>query len=187
MSPHSAPTVDIELPIERSRRYRFFEQRTAIISCSLLVLPPIVSLWFPWPVSVILIVYTLFWLYRSVGMSSRLVAGYRQYRRAIQQDWLALCKALPADRHWPKLRHAVIIAVSNEVESIVTATLDALAASHYPLGSVLVVIAVEARGGAKTVASMQRLGRQYQSRFESLLVVVHPGDRPGEVRGKGAI
>src|SRR3990167_6261015 len=143
MSPHSAPTVDIELPIERSRRYRFFEQLPAIISWSLLVLPPIFS------------------LYRSVGMSSRLVAGYRQYRRAIQQDWLALCKALPADRHWPKLRHAVIIAVSNEVESIVTATLDALAASHYPLGRVLVVIAVEARGGAKTVAAMQRLGRQY--------------------------
>ena len=186
MNPHTSPTIEIELPIVRSAYYRFFEMLPALISWSLLGLTPILSLWFPWPMSVVLLIYTSFWLYRSIGMSTRLVMGYRRYRQAIGQDWLARCQSLPVDRQWLNLRHAVIVAIYNEAPAIVDATLTALAASQYPSDRVMVVLAVEERGGPEAVRAVQALVKQHRSNFGTIFYVVHPADQVGEVSGKGA-
>ena len=183
---HLSATESIEIPRERSLRYRLFEMLPGILSWGILLVPLVLSVWFPWPVSVVLLIYTLFWLFRSIRMTYRLMTGYRQYRRAIKVDWLARCEALPAERNWRGLYQLVIIAVYNEDSSIVGATLQALAESHYPMNRVMVVLAVEERGGATIRSGVQAAMNPYQTTFDRLDLVVHPADLPGEVRGKGA-
>ncbi len=182
----TTPTTEIDLPAVRTPEYRFFEILPGLTSWSLLLLPVLLSIWFPWPVSIALLIYTLFWLYRSVRMTARLLLGYRRYRRAIRVDWLARCEALPAERRWRSLYHAVIVTVYTEPEPIVTATLEALVASAYPSDRIILSLAVEERAGPDAVATIHQLVGQYRSTFAHVIVSVHPDDQPGEVRGKGA-
>lgn len=184
MNHHSV--ISYEIPVERDQRYRWFERLPAIISWSLLLLPPLLAYWFPWAVSSALLIYTLFWFFRSVRMTGRLLIGYHQYRRAITVDWLRQCQDLPAELGWSKLTHVAIVAISNESEPIVAATLAALAASSYPLRRVVVVLAVEARGGEAVQTVAAQVTRRFRRTFRACLTVTHPSDQPGEVRGKGA-
>lgn len=173
----------IEIPAERGRLYRGLEIVPGVVTWFVLLLPVLGSFVAPRPVAIFLIIYILFWLFRAVRITYRLIVGYRQYRRAISEDWLARLHQLPNSS---RLRHAVVMACYREDPSIIAASIEALVATQYPTERVLFVLAVEARGGSAMTAAARRLQRRFQGQFAEFLVVVHPDGTPGEVRGKGA-
>ena len=173
----------IEIPRKHRGLYRFLEILPGSITWFCLIGLPLLALWFPLQISIVLLVYLLFWLYRSIRMMFRLIGGYRNYRSAIKENWLAKCEALP---DWRSLYHVVIMAVYNEDESILRASIESLAASQYPGDRIIFVLAVEERGGIEVANAAKQLQKDFQTKFSDFLVIIHPKDLTGEVIGKGA-
>ena len=68
-------TSSIEIPRTHTGVYRLLEILPGLITWSCLIGLPLLSIWFPFQVSILLLVYLLFWLYRSVRMMFRLIGG----------------------------------------------------------------------------------------------------------------
>ena len=179
-------TSSIEIPRTHTGVYRLLEILPGLITWSCLIGLPLLSIWFPFQVSILLLVYLLFWLYRSVRMMFRLIGGYRKYRSTIKEDWLKICESLPESLGWRSIHQVVIMAVYNEAEAILRASIESLAASQYPGDRIIFVLTVEERGGAEVLAAAKRLQKDFAPKFEHFMVVVHPKDLTGEVIGKGA-
>ncbi len=176
----------IEIPLEHRGLYRAFEILPGAISWSLLILPIVFSVHYPRIVSSILILYTLFWLIRSIRMSARLLAGYSRYRLSIKRNWLEMCESLPAQVGWGRLWQVVIMTMYNEDEAILRASIDALRQSDYPLKRIIFALAVEERGGPAITDSANKLSQEFSNVFAEFLVVIHPSNIAGEIKGKGA-
>jgi hypothetical protein len=84
-----------------------------------------------------------------------------------------------------QLRQAVIIAAYNESIDILEPTLQSVAATTYPNEQLMVVLAYEERGGEAIEETVRSLEKKFKHTFGMFETVKHPGDLPGEVRGKG--
>ncbi len=87
----------------------------------------------------------------------------------------------------PGLRHAVIIPVFREQKAVYEACVRSVAASELPAREHLIlVLAVEERGGQGLREDCCELRERWQRAFCDFLVFVHPDGLPGEIRGKSA-
>lgn len=86
-----------------------------------------------------------------------------------------------------RLRHVVIIPVFKEPRAVYEACVRSVAASELPAREHLIlVLAVEERGGEALRKDCCELREQWRQAFREFLVVVHPEGLPGEIRGKSA-
>lgn len=114
----------------------------------------------------------------------------KDLRRAISQE-----REFLSDLHrrpflpfrWQEILHVVILPTYREPLALLTQSLDALAASRYPLQQLWVVVALEERAGEEHVQRVQRaLHERYAQTFGSFLMTLHPDGIPGERRVKSA-
>ncbi|MEO7364596.1 MAG: hypothetical protein ABIV43_03775, partial [Candidatus Saccharimonadales bacterium] len=212
--------TDIDIPFENDRhgRYRFFEILPGALSWSLLLLP----VWLSYiniqirgivvnMAVVFILFYLLVYFVRSVGYTSRALAGYRTMKHQMKLDWPGLVADLEAgevrrqDIERPKwhadnmtriksfadpikpseVLHAVIIATVNETREVLEPTVQALIASEYDCKRVVLVFAYEGRAGQETADRVQQLVELYQDKFYAALAFGHPANIPGEIIGKG--
>jgi hypothetical protein len=79
-----------------------------------------------------------------------------------------------------------MIAFYNEPYEVLEPTLKAIASSNYDVKNQLIlVIAYEERGGAKTLETVKQIKKHWKGVFRDMIFVKHPKDLPGEVVGKG--
>jgi hypothetical protein len=83
------------------------------------------------------------------------------------------------------LYHAVILATYNESIDILEPSVRAMTEVDFPLEQLMLVIAYEERGGARTEANALELVERYGGKFGMCMAVKHPDGMLGEVRGKG--
>lgn len=83
------------------------------------------------------------------------------------------------------LYNAVIIAAYNESYDVLQPTLESLVHTTYDKDRMIVVLAYEERGGDSITKTIERLKKEYNNSFHSLIAVQHPKDLPNEVIGKG--
>ncbi|HEX7259435.1 MAG TPA: glycosyltransferase family 2 protein [Candidatus Saccharimonadia bacterium] len=82
--------------------------------------------------------------------------------------------------------HLVIIATYNESRDVLEPTVKSLLEADYPSERMIVVIAYEERGGQAVKETAEDLIASYGKRFNYASAIMHPDNRPGELRGKGA-
>jgi hypothetical protein len=82
--------------------------------------------------------------------------------------------------------NAVIVATYNEAYEVLEPTIQSLAETTYDNDHLIVVLAYEARGGAATKKTAERLRKEFATTFKAFHIVEHPADLPDEVVGKGA-
>ncbi|MBI4971846.1 MAG: glycosyltransferase family 2 protein [Candidatus Omnitrophica bacterium] len=102
---------------------------------------------------------------------------------------MAKCKTLElagCDKRTDQLWHAVIFPAFRETESTLAPSIEALIRSHYPLKRIIVVLAIEDRGGEAVWKAAHQMKAEYESHFADFLVYVHPDGLPGEFKTKGA-
>jgi cellulose synthase/poly-beta-1,6-N-acetylglucosamine synthase-like glycosyltransferase len=204
--------TDLEIPYaqDRSRRYRFFEKLPGMVSWTILLMPFILSMF--WPIALVwaLIVYLLIWFAKAIGMNLRVLEGWRTLQKHQKLDWSKLLEELEAGEvtepgakrpkwHYdnllrrqvqlPKFKasevyQAIIIATYNESLSILEPTIKSILASNYDMNRVIMVFAYEGRDGAQSEAAALAMVQKYGSQFKHAFATKHPLT-PGEVRGKG--
>jgi hypothetical protein len=128
-----------------------------------------------------MILFSVYWLWKSLVFSSGVLIGFWRLHRAQQRDWLAASAQLAGS---DKLHHLVIVPTCGESDEIVADTLHYLTLQDVPLERVSVVLAFEERDpGAPDRA--ERLSARFAPLFQHFLITFHP-DLRGEVRGKSA-
>lgn len=128
-----------------------------------------------------LVLFSFYWLWKSLGFAGGVIIGFWRLQRAQARDWCGDAARLPgADRQ----RHLVIVPTYGESEEIVADTLHYLTLQDVPLDRLSVVLAFEARD-PDAPQRAQRLSARFAPLFAHVLVTFHP-DGPGEVRGKSA-
>jgi hypothetical protein len=74
-------------PIPRTRLYRALEILPGALTWSAFILPILLSFWLPAVVAYFIIIFDLYWLFKSINTSKNLIIGYRRMQWAEGQDW----------------------------------------------------------------------------------------------------
>jgi hypothetical protein len=205
--------TDLEIPFEKDRHghYRFFEILPGTLSWTLIFVPIILSFINATVAVFFVLLYLLIFFTRSLGYTSRAVAGYRTMKNDMKLDWSALCEDINVGEvtnkkierpswHLKNLRllhtrryqfkpneltQAVIIATVNETREVLEPTIQAVLGSDYDPKKIILVIAYEGRAGKQTKERVEELIEVYGSKFKYAMAVKHPPNIPGEIIGKG--
>lgn len=187
---------------------RLLEKLPGLLTWSLLLFPLILTPFAPELVSVVLMLYSLFWLFQSVTYSYQLLKSYRIFK---QQENLAKrsieTRAQEEAVHIPRIihqyrlpqlaennlpltleeiEHVVLIPTWKEPLSILEDTFENLCSANANMQRVHIVLACEERDleNAQNIAA--NLLKSFADRFASFHVTYHPKNTPGEIVGKGA-
>src|SRR4051794_18392498 len=147
---------------------------------------------FPSWVAATLVVFDVYWLWKSWTIGYHVIKGTRIMRRFQKLNWRheyeqSMMRGLPFTNAvaWEDVRHVVIIPNYKESELKLRQTLSAMAATLGARENVIPVLAMEeAEPGAALKA--QVLLAEFAGQFHDFLVTYHPYGLPGEVRGKSS-
>ncbi len=128
-----------------------------------------------------LVVFSIYWLWKSLSFAGGVLIGFWRLHTAQKRDWIAASADLP---EYDRLQHLVIVPTYGESEEIVADTLHYLTLQDLALDRISVVLAFEERD-PQAPARAQRLSARFAPLFRSFLITFHP-DQDGEVRGKSA-
>lgn len=136
----------------------------------------------PQIVAYFILAFDVFWVYKGLSMTVAAVMSHFKIRAAEKLDWMGEVKGFG---DWKKVRHIVMIMVANEPVETYQRTVEALARQTFPLSQIAVVMATEGRypQGQK---ECEKLGKKLGKKFGAYIVTVHPGNIPGEIKGKSS-
>lgn len=182
------------------RLYRALEILPGFLSWGTLLGLSILAYWHPVWVAVFVILFDIFWLLQVVYLAIYLISAYRQMRQARQTDWEAKCRELSPREFvintqasswckilaWTDIYHLVILPFASEELDVLRTTFNGLARDAYDKSKMIVVLASEGRTGQEGQDKAEVIRQEFGGLFGYFFVAVHPGDIPGEIKGKGA-
>lgn len=201
--------IEIPLQSEKTKSYRWLERLPAMLSWSLLALPFLLSLIDPRLTAFFIITYILIWFFRGLGLSLRVIQGYRTMKLHEKLPWASMIEdvesgtatakrvpkwhkanierleVLPGQVKPSEVIHAVIVAAYNESRDIIEPTIKSVLASKYDMKKVILILAYEERGGDDIEKTATDLIKEYGGDFMFAKAVQHPDGMENEVVGKG--
>ncbi|MEI6379189.1 MAG: hypothetical protein WCO55_06040 [Candidatus Falkowbacteria bacterium] len=181
--------------------YRFLEMLPGILSWGTLIILVIFSYFQPVWVAVFIILFNIYWLLLVAYLAIHLVASFRALRKNEKVDWQTRCSELESREFkiknidgsvttkamaWTDLWQVVIMPTLNEDYAVFKTTLNALMADQYPKDRMIIVLAIEERGGAEVKATAERIKEEFGNKFGRMIIAMHPDGIVGELKGKGA-
>jgi hypothetical protein len=174
--------------MEKTPSWRFWEMVPGIITWVALLSPIIFSFFWPAAVATFVLIFDLYWLYKSVLMGYHLVNGYHHLRRDVKIDWLAKCKNLPKDElypDWKDIYQVILFATYKEEIDTLIPSFQSIIDSDFPNNRTILVLATEKRDFERARKNAAILKEMFGAKFFHFMVTEHP-DIPGEVKAKGA-
>ena len=165
--------------------FRFFETVPGLLAWLTLFLAFFLSKTAPVGVAFFIIVFDLFWLLRIIYLSFYQITSFRKLKKNLKINWL---KKLQDDYpdSWKNIYHLITLPTYKEGVEIIAASCRALIGCHYPKDKLIVILAIEERGGETARQIANQISDKYGQRFFRFLITVHPQDLEGEVAGKGS-
>ena len=171
--------------------YRFFEIFPGALSWGTLLLAVLLSWLKPSAAAVFIIVFVIYWFFRTIYFSFHLQAGYKKMREHEKIDWIEKLnnlsgENLPTEIYWKDIYHLVILPTYQEPLEILRETFNALKNTDYPKNKMIVVLACEEKAGAEAQEIAKNIKKEFGDIFFKLLITFHPADIPGEIVGHGS-
>jgi cellulose synthase/poly-beta-1,6-N-acetylglucosamine synthase-like glycosyltransferase len=163
--------------------YRIFEILPGFLSWSTLFLAFFLSYFAPIIVGVFIILFDLYWLFRVIYLSFHQISAFLKMRKNLKIDWLSLAKKMDG---FEEIFHLICLPFYKEGSEIVEGSLNSILNSNYPKEKIMIILAVEERGGDKAKRVAEEMVEKFSKKFYKFFVSVHPKNLPGEVEGKGA-
>lgn len=165
------------------RTQRILEILPGFVSWSLILFPIWGSFIVPNLVAYYVILFAVYWLYRSCNMAILSLSAHFAIQAASQYDWLNdLNQKYPG---WQKVHHLIIIPTYQEPISTLQRTLRRLGSQSVPLSNIHIMISFEEREGQVGKKKANDLTQEFGQTFGSFWTTFHP-DIAGEVKGKSA-
>lgn len=173
---------DIKNPIAR-KLYRFLEMIPGFLSLGTLFGVLVFSWLYPAQVAIFIICFCFYYLFRIFYFSLHQLVAYIRVKINVRKDWLKELRKLP---EWKNIYHVIILPAYKEGKEIVKESIESLIRADYPKEKMIVVLAVEARGGKLFEDNARAIAEKYSQKFFKFLVTVHPEGIEGEIAGKGS-
>lgn len=166
--------------------YRALETLPAFFSWGTLFLLLILSYFNPVFVAYFIIAFDIYWLLLVIYLSIHLLVSYQKLQKNKIINWREKCNTLPENKNWREIWHLVLLPFYNESIEVIRPTVEAIYKSGYPLEKMILVMAVEGRGGEQALANAKIIEAEYGNKFGHFIITVHPDDIEDEIKGKGA-
>lgn len=173
---------DLKNPKERVI-YRILEIFPGFISWTILILVFILSWKRPFWISVFIIIFVIFWFFRTIYFSLHLWAGYKKMARYEKIDWRKKLQQLP---DWENIYHLIVIPMCHESLEVVRDCFKSLARSDYPKDKMIVILACEEKTRQNITPTADQIKKEFGKEFFKFDITWHPTDIPGEIAGKGS-
>ena len=160
---------------------RFFEILPGALTWSAIALPIIFSFTHPIPVIIFILLFDLYWVYKSIIMGCHLFSGYRKMKKQLLIDWSKKLAGLK--KH--NLYHAVIFTTYKESIDIVEPSVKSIVDAHTPGDKIILVLATEERDKENAKNLVNYLRSKYEKYFFDFIVTAHKL-AVREMAGKGA-
>jgi hypothetical protein len=166
------------------RTQRGLEILPGLFSWFLILFPIWGSFIIPTFVAYYVIMFTVYWLYRSLTLAALSIVAHFRMKAAGKFDWIGdLKKNFP--KRWDKIHHIVIIPTYKEPVSTLEKTLEALSKQSYPIQNIHLMLSFEEREGQEAQAKAKILKNKFGDTFGHFWITYHP-DIEGEVKGKSS-
>lgn len=182
-----------DLKDKKERRlFRFFEILPGFMAYTTLFLAVFLSWKIPVLVAFFIIIYDLYWFFRSIYFAFHLKAGYQKMRRYEKIDWIERLNRIRSYKNslkiksWDQIYHLVIMPIYKEPYELVKESFNALKNCDYPKNKMIVVLACEERAREEVIKTAQRIENEFKNDFFRFLITWHPDNIEGEVAGHGS-
>lgn len=161
--------------------HRLLEILPGAFSWSLILLLLVGGFIIPFYVAHLVLLFYVFWFYKSVNMALFAVLSYFRIKASQTMDWLGEVKFFP---EWKKIHHLVIIPTYKEPLYILKRTLESLAKQDFPKKQITVVLGTEERD-LEAPEKSEILKKEFGERFGYFFITCHRLIQ-GEVAGKAS-
>jgi len=177
---------------------RFFEILPGAITWFALIGPIILSIWIPWIVAIYILIFDLYWLFRSFRLANFTIRTYTKMRHDMHTDWHEVVhgEEVPKELDGVKLvssaldsdqiYHVVNLVYYKEPEELIERSLETYASSKVPNNRLWIVMAAEERAGESATVTYDNLKKKFEKRFGKFIQTIHPANIPGEIKCKSA-
>lgn len=130
------------------------------------------------------IIFAVYWLYRSINLAIFAGIAQNKVRKNSKNDILPkLKKQFP--KNWDSIHHLIIIPTFQEPLSTLENTLNGLSKQSFPRKNIHIMLSFEEREGAEADKKATYLQKKFAKVFGHLWSTKHP-DIPGEIKGKSS-
>lgn len=163
--------------------YRIFEALPGVLVWGTLFLMVFLSWKRPFWIAGFIILFVLYWLFKSIYLSLYLRASFRRMRQHEKTDWLGKLKERG---NWQDIYHLIVFPIYQEPLEIIRESFLALLRTDYPKDKMLVVLGCEERARNYVEEIALKIQREFGDKFFKFLVTWHPDNLPGEIPGHGS-
>jgi cellulose synthase/poly-beta-1,6-N-acetylglucosamine synthase-like glycosyltransferase len=165
------------------RVHRLLEILPGTFSWSTILLFFLGSFLFPLKLAYFIILFDIFWLYKSVSFAITSVVSYFRIKASQAMNWLGEVKFFP---DWKRVHHIVIVPTYKEPLKTLNRTIGSLAKQDLPLKQITIVLAQEAKEEEKErELKAKKLKQKYGRKFANFFITIHQLVA-GEVAGKSS-
>lgn len=176
---------------------RSLEILPGILSLSALILPIIFSIWWPVVVAIYVIIFDLYWLYRSLFLSQNLMMAYNKIHKDTSINWMhKILNHEKSGKNWfsgyrfADTVHVIIMPQYNESFDVISRSLESYINSNFPVKEkmIFVLTSEQRRPGLKeqNKKTFLALKNKYDKYFRQFLQTFHPPDMAGELACKSS-
>jgi Glycosyl transferase family group 2 len=163
------------------RLTRSLEVISGSTSFAILSFPVWGSLLWPEIAAYFIILFDVYWLYKSVTLAVNATRGYLAIKKANKVNWSEMAEKL---ENYDKLQHIIFIPTVNEPEEILHRTLTFFASQECDTKKISLVLATEAKV-SKQLPICKELAEEFKEKFGNIWVTQHVLT-DGEVIGKAS-
>lgn len=147
----------------------------------LITLPLWLSIWHPAVTAYFIIIFDIYWFYKSALLGINAVKSYIILSAHTQIDWLKIAKKL---KNFNRVYHVVIIPEFKEPLGVLRETFSYLSKQDFPTKKILIVLATESwdKTAKETFLTLKR---EFGNFFGNFIMTIHP-EISGEVKGKSS-
>lgn len=166
--------------LEHDRKVqRILEILPGFISWNLILFPLWGGFFFPVAVAYFVILFDVFWFYKSVTTAFFAVISHLRIKASEKMNWMEEIKCFP---DWKKIQHLIIIPSYNEPVHLIERALESLLKQEFPKNQFSIVLAFEEREKNWQEKS-ELLFKKFNKKFGDLLITSHKLKK-GETAGK---
>lgn len=164
---------------------RVAEILPGLLSWLTLILLTLLSWQLPFYVAIFIILFDLYWVLKIFYLYSFLYYSFKKLKENLKIDWFLKLKNDFKD-NWQAIYHIVILPTFQEPFEIINRSLANLKNVNYDKNKLIVVLALEERGGESDYENALKIKEKYEKDFFRFLITVHPKDIKNELPGKGS-
>lgn len=163
--------------------YRFLESLPGILSWTFILLPIVLSAFFPEFVAYFVLIYSVYWVYNVIKFVLYAYLGHEKLLYVTKQDWL---KKLKEDfpKEWEDYYYCAIIPFASESINILRPTIQSIVENNFPKEKKIICLSSE-KALPKGGEIAKQLKEEYKDHFAYFFITEHEL-KPGELKGKAS-